>query len=87
MPHLAAAVTAAAIAHDPASPVPLYRRLYDGLRTAILTGQLPAGEQLPATRALAAALGVSRNTVMNAYEQLYAEGYVAGRAGSGTFVA
>lgn len=72
---------------DPASAVPLYRQLYDELRQAILSGQLAAGTQLPATRMLAHELGVSRTTVMNAFEQLLAEGYVYGKIGSGTYVA
>jgi GntR family transcriptional regulator/MocR family aminotransferase len=66
---------------------PLFRQLYDNLRCAILEGQLVAGARLPATRALAAELGVSRNTVVGAYEQLLAEGYLEGRIGSGTYVA
>lgn len=64
----------------------LRARLYEQLRTAILQGQLPAGTRLPSSRVLAAELGVSRNTVLAALEQLYAEGYVEGRPGSGTFV-
>src|SRR5207248_8366192 len=65
---------------------PLYRQLYGALRTAILSGALSAGEQLPSTRALAAAARVSRITVVLAYEQLLAEGYAAARRGSGTYV-
>jgi GntR family transcriptional regulator/MocR family aminotransferase len=72
---------------DPAAPAPLYRQLYDALRDAILGGRLAPGARLPATRALAAQLGVSRNTVVNAFEQLLAEGYISGRTGSGTYVA
>jgi GntR family transcriptional regulator/MocR family aminotransferase len=48
---------------------------------------LPAGTRLPSTRALAAELGVSRTTVVTAFEALLAEGYLEGRVGSGTFVA
>lgn len=65
---------------------PLQRQLYDGIRAAILGGRLAAGAQLPSTRALARELGISRNTVSNAYEQLLAEGYLEGRPGSGTYV-
>lgn len=72
---------------DRSTGQPLYRQLYAGLREAILTGQLPANSRLPATRVLANAYGISRNTVMNAYEQLFAEGYVRGKIGSGTYVA
>src|SRR5262245_29104074 len=71
---------------DPRSSAPLHGPLYDGIRGAILRGALPPGMRLPATRTLAADLGVSRNTVMTAFEQLLAEGYVEGRHGSGTYV-
>jgi GntR family transcriptional regulator/MocR family aminotransferase len=77
----------AMVALDPTSPVPLYRQLYAALRDAILTQRLPGGVRLPSTRVLARALNVSRNTILNAVEQLAAEGYVEGRHGSGTFVA
>jgi len=62
-------------------------RVYRALREAIVDGRLPAGHRLPATRALAADLGVSRNSVATAYERLVAEGYLSARVGSGTFVA
>jgi GntR family transcriptional regulator / MocR family aminotransferase len=52
----------------------------------ILEGRLPAGTRLPSTRALAVDLAVSRNTVLNAYERLAAEGYLHGKAGGGTRV-
>ena len=67
-------------------PKSLQRQLYESLREYILAGKLPAGTQLPATRALAGQLGVSRNTVVNAFDQLIAEGYLTSRAGAGTFV-
>ena len=69
-----------------ASEIPLYRQLYDGLRMAILNGQLKSGTRLQSTRELAAELGISRNTVLTAFEQLLAEGYLEGKTGSGTFV-
>ncbi len=65
---------------------PLYQQLYEHLRAAILAGQLPRGTKIPSTRALADELGVSRNTILNAYEQLFAEGYLESVEGSGTFV-
>src|SRR5579859_2310310 len=68
-------------------PRPLYRQLYDGLRRAILHGSLARGARLPSTRALAEQLGISRNTVLNAFDQLLAEGYLESRVGSGTRVA
>ena len=65
----------------------LHRQLYRALRAAILDGRLAAGSRLPGTRALARELGVSRNTVLQASEQLIAEGYAASTPRSGTFVA
>lgn len=61
--------------------------VFDQLRKGILAGSLPAGSRLPPTRALAAELGVARQTVVLAYERLASEGYVRARTGSGTFVA
>ncbi|WP_137928044.1 PLP-dependent aminotransferase family protein [Cupriavidus sp. 2SB] len=66
---------------------PLNRGLYACIRGAILDGALASGTRLPPQRDLAAELGLSRNTVMYAYEQLLAEGYLRARTGSGTFVA
>ena len=65
----------------------LSQQIYHALRRAILGGQLAPGARLPATRALAYELGVSRNTVLLAYDQLLAEGYTVGQTGSGTYVA
>ena len=66
---------------------PLYTQLYRVLRSQILAGRLSQGARMPATRALAEELGLSRNVVMLAYEQLLAEGYLVARTGAGTFVA
>ena len=66
---------------------PLSRQIYTGLRRAILAGTLRSGERLPSTRELADELQVSRTVVLLAYDQLLAEGFVDGRAGSGTYVA
>ncbi len=71
----------------PTADLPLYQQLYMHLRAAILSGELKRGLKLPSTRALADDLNLSRNTVLNAYRQLTAEGYLEGHAGSGTFVA
>ncbi|HLO33433.1 MAG TPA: PLP-dependent aminotransferase family protein [Anaerolineales bacterium] len=71
----------------PAPNVPLYQALYAHIRTAILSGELRGGMKMPSTRALADELNISRNTVLNAYRQLLAEGYLEGKEGSGTFVA
>jgi len=64
---------------------PLFRRVYRGLREAILRGAFVPGEKLPSTRDLAEQLGVSRTVSLMAYEQLLAEGFATGRAGSGTY--
>src|SRR4051812_38522938 len=72
---------------DATANVPLYRQLYDHLRLAILSGQYTRGAALPSTRLLAENLGMSRTTVINAYEQLLAEGYLEGIVGAGTYVA
>jgi GntR family transcriptional regulator/MocR family aminotransferase len=66
---------------------PLYRQIYEGYRMAILEGKLRPGQRVPSTRALALALGISRLPVLTAFEQLLHEGYIEGRAGSGTYVA
>lgn len=75
------------VAIDRSSPVPIHRQIYAGYREAIVDGRLRAGERIPSTRALAAELGVSRQPVLEAFEQLLAEGYCEGRHGSGTYVA
>ncbi|MFB6229984.1 MAG: PLP-dependent aminotransferase family protein [Salinibacter sp.] len=72
---------------DSDAAVPLYRQLYRDLRQAILSSKLLSGMQLPATRSLAEKLDISRNTVLEAYDQLTAEGYLESRVGSGTYVA
>ncbi len=75
------------IAIDRESEQPLYRQLYEGYRNAIAERRLRGGQRLPSTRALASELGISRIPVLNAFEQLLAEGYFETRPGSGTFVA
>ncbi|WP_409285923.1 PLP-dependent aminotransferase family protein [Pseudomonas protegens] len=65
----------------------LSRQLYQALRLRVLDGRLASGTRLPASRDLAAALGISRNSVVRAYDQLYAEGFIEGRVGDGTYVA
>jgi GntR family transcriptional regulator / MocR family aminotransferase len=65
---------------------PLFRQVYMGFRQAILSGSLRGGEKLPSTRDLAEQLGISRTVVLLAYDQLLAEGFAVGRAGSGTYV-
>lgn len=68
------------------SPVPLFQQLDAQIRQAILSGRLPSGLRLPSSRALAIELGVSRTSVVTAFEQLIAEGFLEGRVGAGTFV-
>lgn len=66
---------------------PLYWQLYWQMRQLILDGSWPPGSRLPASRQLAHQLGVARVTVIQAFAQLRAEGYVHGRTGAGTYVA
>ena len=71
---------------DAAAAEPLHRQLYGAIREQVLAGRLAPGTRLPSSRMLADELGVSRNTVLLALEQLISEGYVEGRAGSGSFI-
>ena len=68
------------------SPAPLFQQLDAQIRQAVLSGRLPSGLRLPSSRVLAIQLGVSRTTVVTAFEQLIAEGFLEGRVGAGTFV-
>jgi GntR family transcriptional regulator / MocR family aminotransferase len=67
-------------------PLPLHRQLEQELRGAIRSGRLPGEAALPSTRLLAEQLGVSRGIVVEAYEQLVAEGYLTSRPGGATRV-
>ncbi len=69
------------------SEEPLYQQLARQLRRQIDSGVLPAGTRLPASRAFAQRLGLSRISVVNAYKELRSAGYLSARAGRGTFVA
>lgn len=64
----------------------LHQRIQRALRALILDSALDPGVKLPATRALAASLGVARDTVENAYVQLHRDGYIVRREGSGSYV-
>lgn len=75
------------LALDRSGRVPLAVQITGQLRAAVSGNRLRAGERLPSSRALAASLGVSRTVVTNAYLQLFAEGWLEGRHGSGTYVA
>lgn len=65
---------------------PLQTQLYDQLKASILSGAAAPGTRLPSSRALADQFAIARNTVLLAYEQLLAEGYLESRPGAGTFV-
>src|SRR5215467_12335450 len=75
------------LAADRADRGPLTSQIAGQLRDALADGRLATGERLPSTRMLADLLGVSRTVVTSAYAQLFAEGWVEGRHGSGTYVA
>ena len=66
---------------------PKYRQLYDGFREAIVAGRIRPGQRVPSTRVLAVELGISRISVLSAYEQLLSEGYLETFVGAGTCVA
>jgi len=76
----------AAIAIDTDSAVPIHRQIYEAWRRGILAGRFRQGDRVPSSRELAAALKISRSTVTQAYDQLFAEGYLQTAHGSGTFV-
>ena len=71
---------------DRDSATPVFRQIYAQVRAAVLARTLGPGTRLPSSRALAVELGAARASVVAAYEQLLAEGYVFGRTGSGTSV-
>ena len=71
---------------DRSGPDPLRMQLERGLREAIRTGRLTAGERLPSSRELARGLGISRGMVVDCFDQLQAEGYLETRPGSATRV-
>lgn len=75
------------MAVDRASADPMHRQIYSALRRFILDGRIERDTRLPSTRSLAEELEVGRNTVIAAYDQLIAEGFIEARAGSGTWVA
>jgi GntR family transcriptional regulator / MocR family aminotransferase len=71
---------------DRSLPRSLGSQLCDALRALVLSGALAGGARLPSSRELARELGISRTLVLEAFEQLEAEGYVEGRKGAGSFV-
>ncbi len=72
---------------DLESDVPVYRQIVEAIRGALVDGRLEPGRRLPPTRELARQLGVNRNTVVAAYDELAAEGLARGHTGRGTFLA
>lgn len=68
------------------SSTPVSRQIEAQIRSLILSGTLPLGDQLPSVRQLAGELAVNVNTVVRVYERLVADGLVAMRHGEGTFV-
>lgn len=75
-----------ALAVERGAAEPAYRQIYDQIRVAILAGRLRPGTRLPSSRGLARELGVSRNTVLTAFEMLHQEDYTESGVGSGTRV-
>jgi len=70
---------------DPRSPTPLYEQIAARVRLAVASGELAPGEALPSVRALARELRVNPATVVQAYRDLAADGFVEMRHGQGTF--
>lgn len=64
---------------------PLYHQVIRSLKAAMASGRIPDGSRLPASRELAHALGMSRTTIVAAYERLRAEGFLVGKVGAGSF--
>ena len=71
---------------DRESEEPIYRQLIRQIQMQIESGELPAGTRLPASRILAKRIDVSRISVVNAYAELRAEGYLSAHAGRGTML-
>ena len=71
---------------DPRSPTPLYAQIAGTIRVAVAAGELETGQTLPSVRQLAMRLRVNPATVVQAYRDLEAEGFVEMRQGAGTFI-
>lgn len=71
---------------DPRSPTPLYEQIATQVRLGVAAGEIAAGDSLPSVRQLARELRVNPATVVQAYRELEADGFVEIRHGSGTFV-
>jgi 2-aminoadipate transaminase len=68
------------------SETPIYRQVYEQIRSAILAGRMGRGEKLPPTRELAGSIGINRATISSAYELLEADGLIKAHVGRGSFV-
>jgi GntR family transcriptional regulator/MocR family aminotransferase len=86
MPKISHNISIAGLNIDRESKIPLTKQLYEGIRMAILNKQIRPGQRLPSSRTLAEDIGLSRNIVLLAYEQLTLEGYLTGSVGNGSFV-
>jgi GntR family transcriptional regulator len=71
---------------DPRSPTPLYEQIASRIRVAVAAGELESGQALPSVRQLSASLRINPATVVQAYRELEADGFVERRHGAGTFV-
>ncbi|MCP5082936.1 MAG: PLP-dependent aminotransferase family protein [Alphaproteobacteria bacterium] len=74
------------VALESGAAKPAYQQLYEQVRDLILSGRLPSGARLPSTRSYSKELGLSRTTLIAAYDQLVSEGYLEARRGAGIFV-
>ncbi|PDZ13041.1 MULTISPECIES: PLP-dependent aminotransferase family protein [Bacillus] len=72
---------------DRSLDISLIRQVYHQIRERILNGELQPGEKLPSTRELSSELSISRNVILEAYDQLFSEGFLVARQGAGTFIA
>jgi GntR family transcriptional regulator / MocR family aminotransferase len=72
---------------DPQATVPIFVQIARAIAGDVRRGRLRAGDVLPGTRALARTLAVHRNTVIAAYGELTAEGWISSERGRGTFIA
>ncbi|GAB3773458.1 PLP-dependent aminotransferase family protein [Ramlibacter monticola] len=67
--------------------LPMHRRIFEIVRRAILDRSIQAGTKMPSTRSLSVEFGCARNTILQAFEQLRAEGFIEAHTGSGSYVA
>jgi 2-aminoadipate transaminase len=71
---------------DSQSPTPIYRQLYEQIRSAIVAGRMARGERIPPTRELAQSIGLNRATITAAFDVLESEGLIRREVGRGSFV-